>query len=102
MELKPNDLPVMELGEIRRVTVGLAGAAGTNAISGTPTASSDTLTCGTASASGLDVSFLLNADQVGTHSVMVEADLTSGETLRGYLRVKVIDSTHLTSTTDYE
>jgi hypothetical protein len=83
MELRPNDLPVMEKGEIRRVDVNISGAAGTNSISDTPTATCDNLTIGTVSYSGLTISFLVTATKTGN----------SNETVKGFVRAKVVDST---------
>lgn len=91
----------MELGEIRRVIVNVSGAAGVNAISGTPTATSDTLTLGTASASGLAITFNVTANEVGTHSIIVSCDLDSSETIKGFIRAKVVDSTNCNARDDY-
>lgn len=93
MRLVPNDAPCMELNEIRRFQVKIDGAAGVNTITGTPTATCDTLTVGSATASGLTISFTVTATNTGTHALMVEADLSSSETVRGFIRVKVTDST---------
>lgn len=98
MELRPNDLPCMELGEVRRVNVNVSGAAGINSISGTPTATCDNLTIGTVSNSGLTISFNVTAATTGTHKIIVSADLDSNETIKGFVRVKVVDS----STDNYE
>ena len=78
----------MQEGEIRRVTVNLSGAIGANTISAF-TASSDNLTISSASSSGATGSFLLIASQVGTHYVLCSATLSSGETIKGYVRAKV-------------
>ena len=102
MRLSPNDAPCMELGEVRRFQVPIAGAAGVNTISGTPTATCDTLTVGSATASGLTISFTVTADKVGTHAIMVEADLSSSETVRGFIRAKVTDSTREANRRDYD
>jgi hypothetical protein len=87
MQLKPNDLPELVEGEIRRVTCKLSGAVGVNSIN-TATATS-TLTVGAPSISGTEISFLLTASQTGTHYVLVSADLSSSETVKGKVRVKV-------------
>lgn len=101
MELRPNDLPCMELGEVRRVNVNVSGAAGTNAIQST-TATSDCLTIGTPSASGLNITFTVTASQTGTHRILVSADLDSNETIKGFIRVKVVDSSRCESGRGYE
>lgn len=101
MRLRPDDLPQLELGEIRNVTVNVNGAAGINTISGTPTATSDTLTIGTVSANGLAITFLVTANQTGTHSIIVSADLDSNETIKGFIRAKVVDSTACRTRDDY-
>lgn len=88
MQLKPNDLPELVEGEIRRVTCKLDGAVGVNSIS-SATATCDNLTLGSASISGTSVSFLLTASQIGTHNILVSADLNSSETVKGYIRAKV-------------
>lgn len=92
MRLRPDDSPPMELGEIRRFQVNVSGVAGINTIVGTPTATCDGLTIGSVSAIGLTISFPVTADKTGTHNLMVEADLSSDETVRGKIRVKVVDS----------
>jgi len=90
MQLKPDELPNMILGEIRRVTAALAGVTGTNSITDKEV-TSDTLTIGTPSVSGTNLSFLVTASQVGTHFIKASADLSSGETVSGYIRAKVTD-----------
>lgn len=92
MELRPNDLPVMEIGETRNVTVNVAGAAGVNSISGTPTATCDSATIGTVSASGLNITFPVTATSTGTYPIIVTAVLSSGERVKGMIRLKVKDS----------
>lgn len=88
MQLKPNDLPELVEDEIRRVTVNLSGAVGTNTIT-TATATSDNLTLGSPSINGTSISFLLTASQIGTHNVLVSCDLSSSETIKGYIRATV-------------
>lgn len=101
MELRPNDLPVMEKGETRRVNVNVSGAAGTNTIDGTPTATCPSLTIGTPSATGLVITFTVTADQTGTHNIMVSCDLDSNETIKGFIRAKVVDSSCNSTSRDY-
>lgn len=100
MELRPNDLPVLIEGEIRRVTCTLSGAVGVNTIS-TATAESDNLTTGAVSISGTSISFLLTASQVGTHSLLVSGTLSSSETIKGKVRVKVVSDSCPSTTDDY-
>jgi hypothetical protein len=83
MQLKPDDLPDLQEGEVRRVTVALSGALGANTVS---------------TDSGM---FLLTASQVGTHYVLCQATLSSGETIKGYVRAKV-KAAPCSSSADYE
>lgn len=92
MRLKPNDLPEMELGEVRRVTFNLAGAVGVNTITDFDI-SSPALTFGTPSISGASVTVMVTAAQCGTHAVIATAELSSNETVKGFVRAKVVDST---------
>lgn len=101
MQLKPNELPDLVEGEIRRVTLSLAGAIGVNAIQGTPTATSDTLTIGAVSTSGTSMSFNVTASAIGTHHILASATLDSGETIKGYIRAKVTGEP-CNTTNDYE
>ena len=91
MRLKPNDSPDMELGEVRRAVFKLSGAVGSNSIS-SATISSPNLTFGTPSVSGTQVSVTITAANTGTHMVKASAVLSSSETIIGYVRVKVLDS----------
>lgn len=100
MELRPNDLPEMVEGEIRRVTANLSGAVGVNTIS-TATATSDTLTVGSPAISGTSISFLLTASQTGTHHVLMSCTLSSSETVKGKVRVKVTPDDCPSTSTDY-
>jgi hypothetical protein len=88
MQLKPNEVPDMIEGEIRRVNVNLSGAAGANTIS-TFSVDAGNLTAASVSSSGLIGTFLLTASQLGTHQVLCSATLSSGETIKGYIRAKV-------------
>lgn len=103
MRLRPNDSPCLELNEIRTFTFNIATVSGSNTISGTPTVTSPNLTVGTVTKSGLTITAPVTASQTGTHMLKVEADLSSSETLIGYVRVKVIDSSLLeTPATRYD
>lgn len=101
MEIRPNDAPTMEKGEVRYFTLNVSGAAGVNSITGSPTAECERLTIGTPSASGLEVSFLVTADNVGTHNIIVTCELDSSETIKGFIRAKVVDSTCNSNERDY-
>lgn len=101
MQLKPNEVPDMVEGEVRRVTLNLSGAVGVNSISSF-TVSSDTLTTASASSSGTTATFLLTASQVGTHQVLATATLSSGETIKGYIRAKVTGEPCSTSSDGYD
>lgn len=101
MQFRPNDLPDMELNEVRNVVFNLAGAIGANTISGTPTCTSPNLTFGSVTSSGANITVPVTAAQVGVHMVKLSAVLSSSETLVGVARVKVIDSTRETNANDY-
>lgn len=101
MRLKPNDLPEMELGEARNVTFQLAGAVGLNSISAF-TISSPNLTFGTPIVTGTDVEVLVTASRVGTHAIIATAELSSQETVKGFVRAKVVDSSRCHSERDYD
>jgi hypothetical protein len=88
-------------GEVRRASLNLAGAVGANTISSS-TATSDGLTLGATSNSGTTVSFLVTASNQGTHHILVSAVLSSGETIKGYLRVKVTGEPCSTSSDGYD
>lgn len=88
MQFRPNDLPELVEDEIRRITLNLSGAVGSNTIS-TATATSDNLTLGSVSISGTSISFLLTASQIGTHYILASCTLSSSETIKGYIRAKV-------------
>jgi hypothetical protein len=96
MQLKPDDVPEMIEGEIRRVTCKLNGAVGVNTID-TAEATSSNLTLGLPSISGTDISFLLTASQPGTYYVLVACTLSSSETIKGRFRVNVQAETCETS-----
>jgi hypothetical protein len=100
VQLKPNDLPEMVEGEARRVTLNLSGAVGANTINSF-TVSSDNLTFGTPSISGTSASFLVNADNIGTHQILCTAVLSSSETIKGYIRAKVTGQPCENSSDDY-
>lgn len=102
MRLKPNDLPDMELGEVRNVTFNLAGAVGPNAISGTPTVECDALTFSTPLVDGTSFEVRVTAAKTGTHTILATAVLDSLETIKGAVRVKVVDSTQCTEGRDYD
>ena len=88
MEFRPNDISMVE-GETRQVTLNLSGAVGPNTISEFA-ATCDSLTTSLTASSGNTASFFLTADRIGTHSVLVSGELSSGETIKGYIRAKVV------------
>lgn len=90
----------MELGEARNVSFQLAGAVGLNNITSF-TISSPNLTFGTPIVTGTDVEVLVTASQVGTHSIIATAELSSQETVKGFVRAKVVDSTYTEGSSDY-
>jgi hypothetical protein len=94
MQFRPNDAPVMELGEVRTALFSLTGVAGVNSIDNV-TVTCPTLSIGTASPAGLTVSAPITADRVGQHMVKVAALLSSQEQTIGYVRVTVVDSSQL-------
>lgn len=100
MKLKRNDAPEMELNEVRFFTFNLAPALGANTIS-TFAIANDNLTFGTPTISGDTATVLVTAAAVGTHAVIATAVLSSGETLKSFLRVKVVDSSKTEGFSDY-
>ena len=88
MLLKPNETPDMRVGEKRKVSVNLSGAAGINSISSFAV-TNDNMTVETVAYSGLTGTFFLTATQAGTHHSKVSATLSSGETVIDYVRTKV-------------
>lgn len=100
MRLKPNDLPDMELGEARNVTFNLAGAVGPNAID-TFTVSADNLSFSAPTITGTNAEVRVSADRTGTHNIIATATLDSLETIKGFVRVKVVDSSNCYSRDDY-
>lgn len=101
MQLKPNETPDITLGEKRRVTANIAGAAGTNSI-GSVSVTNDNMTVSSASSSGLDISFFLEATQEGTFYTKVSAVLSSGETVIDYVRTRVRGEPCSSSSDDYD
>lgn len=100
MQLKPDEIPDLVQGEIRKVLVNLSGAAGINTIEAF-TATSANLTITSATSSGLQGSFFVSADKVGTHYILTAAELSSGETIKGYIRAKVVGEPCTSSSDDY-
>lgn len=90
MQLKPNETPDLYVGEKRRVTVNISGVAGVNTISSV-SVTNDDMTVTSASSSGLDITFFLEATKSGTYYTAVSATLSSGEEPLGYIRTCVLD-----------
>lgn len=101
MQLKPDETPDLTLGEIRKVTVNLSGAAGINTIEEFG-ASNANLTITSPSSSGLTGSFFISADKQGTFYTLVSATLSSGEEIKGYVRSTVVGEPCVSSDRDYE
>jgi len=101
MQLKPNETPDLRIGEKRRVSCNISGAAGTNSISSV-VVTNDNMTIESPSPSGLDINFFLTATQEGTFYTKVSAVLSSGETVIDYLRSKVKGVPCTSSTTRYD
>lgn len=99
MRLKPNDLPPMEVGEIRFITFKLSGATGVNAINSFEIESPN-LTFGTPAISGSSVTVRATFGQAGTHAIKATANLASNEKLIGIVRAKVMDSTQCVQSSD--
>lgn len=87
-------------GEARRVSLNLAGAVGVNTIE-TFTASADNLTTASFSTSGTTATFMVTADRIGTHHLLCSATLSSGETIKGYVRARVTGEPCQGSVRDY-
>jgi hypothetical protein len=100
MLLKPDELPDMVEDEIRRVTLNLSGAVGVNTITDAEV-TSDTLTCGAPSISGTSISFTVTGGQIGTHYILASCDLSSSETIKGYIRAKVTGRPCTSASDDY-
>jgi hypothetical protein len=102
MLLKPNDLPPMILGESRKIEFRLSGAVGANTINSfSIEAVPAQLSFGTPSISGSNVTVLVNADTLGSYELVPTAVLSSAETVKGLVRVKVIEARNLGSICDY-
>lgn len=88
MQLRPDEIPDMVEGETRKVTLNLSGAVGVNTINSF-TVTSDALTIASASASGVSGTFFVTGSQQGSYYILASAVLSSGETIKGYIRAKV-------------
>lgn len=100
MRLRPDDLPGMVEGEARNVTFKLGGAVGANSISDFSLESCNSLTTfGTPSINGTNATVLVTAVRTGCDTIKATAELSSGETVIGLVRVTVTDC-HA-NTTDY-
>jgi hypothetical protein len=88
MQLKPNETPDLRVGEKRRVTANIAGAAGVNSISSVDV-TNDNMTITSPASSWLNITFFLEATQEGTFHTKVSAVLSSGETVIDYVRTRV-------------
>lgn len=102
MLLKPNDLPPMVLGEQRRIEFKLGGAVGANTINSVEIeAVPAQLSFGTPAISGSNVTVLTNADALGSFTLVLTGVLSSAETVKGHVRVNVIEADGLGSSSNY-
>ena len=93
MLLKPNDLPPMNLGEKRNVMFKLSGAVGANAINSFSIESvPGSLSFGSPSIAGTNVTVRVNADALGDYTLVATAVLSSTEEVIGHVRVKVVEA----------
>lgn len=93
MLLKPNDLPPIVLGEQRKVLFKLGGAVGANTINSVEIeAVPAQLSFGTPVISGSNVSVMVNADAVGRYTLVLSGVLSSAETVKGHVRVVIIEA----------
>lgn len=99
---RPNDLPCMDLGEVRLLTFTWAGGAGDNALDSVEWSCSPTggVTFEESAVDGLDATVFATAAQVGCYTVIATGVLTSGETIKLKARATISDPTQ--STRDYE
>ena len=100
MQLKPDELPDLVEGETRKVLLKLDGAVGINNIEEF-TVTCDTLTITSPSSTGTSGTFFVTAGKVGTHHILASADLSSGETIKGYIRAKVVGEPCTSASDDY-
>lgn len=101
MLLKPNDLPPIEKDEARRVEFRLSGAVGANSINDFSLESVPAgLTFGTPAISATNVTVLVTGGNSGSYTILATGELSSGETVKGRVRVKVLD-VNACRTTDY-
>ena len=89
-KLSADEIPDLTQDEVREVTIKAASLCDGATISGTPTATSDTLTIGAVTKSGTSFSFTVTAADTGTHHITLTLVTSNGETAKAYLRVKVI------------
>lgn len=101
---KPNDLPCMDLGEIRLVTFDWKGGAGANSLDGVEYECSPSggVTFEDSSADGLESTVFITAAQVGCYTVIASGTLTSGELIKLKARVTITDPTQTRGRRDYE
>lgn len=102
MLLKPNDLPPLEKGEARRVEFRLSGAVGSNTINSFTLESVPSgLTFGTPTIVGTNVTVLVTFGTAGNFTILASGVLSSGETVKGRVRAKVLDVNH-SQVSDYD
>lgn len=92
MRFRPDNLPDMVKDEARNVVFKLGGAIGPNTIDTFEVESCPSgLTFGTPNISGTNVTVLTTAAQTGTFTIIPTGELSSGETVKGMVQVKVVD-----------
>lgn len=102
MLIKPNDLPPMVKGEERNVLFKLGGAVGANTITDFEiTSEPGGLSFGDPTITGSNVTAMVNADNLGCFTLVVTAVLSSLETVKGHVRVRVIEA-YGSTTGDYQ
>lgn len=93
MLLKPNDFPPIVLGEHRRVEFKLGGAVGANTINSVAIeAVPAQLSFGTPVISGSNVTVMVKADALGSYTLVLTGVLSSTETVKGHVRVNIIEA----------
>jgi hypothetical protein len=101
MQFKPTEFPDMVQDELRNGSAILDGAVGINEIVSC-TATCSTLTIGEATPDGNTVTFPVTATQLGRHNILVTAELSSSETVKGYVSVRVTGEPCASSSRDYD
>jgi hypothetical protein len=101
---RPNDLPCMDLGEVRLQTWIWSGIAGENNLDAVSFACSPTggVTFDDSAAEGLTATVFATAAQTGCYTIIATGTLSSGETIKLKARQKISDPTQTIPVRDYE